>query len=213
MLWKNKASFLISYLLVILVLAAGTVSCGYAFQTSHNPYSDEGLNTLYIQHLANATPQPGVEDLVYNSLTRALLARGRWKLVASESAADVVLGGTVSAAAYSVANLQQVQSLLPALGQLFSTSSANIPAIAVAQSYSAVLGYDLVLKRSRSKPGQSPVLWTHGFSKGKQFPSANQLDVPGTTAPLINQSEFERALTELSGLIATDAEESMFSRF
>ena len=91
--------------------------------------------------------------------------------------------------------------------------TANIPDQSVAQSYSAGLSCTFTLKKIKRKEGENPILWSNSFSKGKQFPSANQLDVPGTTSPLINQSEFERALGDLAPMIALDAEESMFSRF
>ncbi len=207
MLWKNN-----TYLL-LLFLSFGGLSCGYTFQTSRHSYLNEGLETIFIQHLENRTQQSGVEVLVYNSMMRILLARGRWKVVASEADADVLFSGSVVSAAYSVGNLQQVQSLQTGLGRLLSTGQANIPLNTVAQSYNAVLECQFNLKRNRPKPGQAPILWTNAFSKTKAFPSANQLDVPGTTSPLINQSEFERALSEMSALIAIDSEESMFSRF
>jgi len=213
MFWKNNSTLLHLLRFLPLLLSLGNLGCGYTFQTSRNTYSDEGLETVFIQHLSNGTGQSGVEVVVYNSLLRALLARGRWKVVASESSADVILSGSVVSAGYSVGNLQQIQSLQPGLGRFFSAGLANIPVNTVAQSYNAALGCQFTLKLNRPKAGQSPILWANTFSRVKAFPSANQLDVPGTTSPLINQSEFERALTDMSTWIAADAEESMFSRF
>lgn len=195
-------------------LALGGQGCGYTFQTSRSSYSDEGLQRVYIQRIKNLTDQPGAEDVVYNSLLRAILAKGRWKVVGLESAAEVILSGSVNSATYSVAGLQQVQNLQPSgIGSNFSTKIAKIPAQAVAQSYSAVLSCQFMLRDARRPVSKNPTLWTNTFTRTKPFPSANQLDVPGTTSSLINQSEFERAMVEMATLIAADAEESMFSRF
>ena len=45
------------------------------------------------------------------------------------------------------------------------------------------------------------------------FPGNNQLGVFGTTSHLINESEFERALQELSERVALDMTENLFSMF
>ena len=211
MSWIHHAKFFMTGL--ALALGLDGLGCGYTFQTSRNSYADDGYEKVYIQQPINLTTQPGVGGLVYNSILKALLGRGRWKVVGNESSADLILIGSVNAASFSVANLQQIKNLQTGLGRSFSVGTANIPDQSVAQSYSAVLSCSFTLKKIKRKEGENPILWSNSFSKGKQFPSANQLDVPGTTSPLINQSEFERALGDLAPMIALDAEESMFSRF
>lgn len=60
---------------------------------------------------------------------------------------------------------------------------------------------------------KNKILWTTSLSRSEPFQSANQLDVPGTTSALINESMFERALSDLSTIIANDAHSLMMNIF
>jgi hypothetical protein len=65
----------------------------------------------------------------------------------------------------------------------------------------------------KPKPSGRVALWSMGFSKQKTFPGANQVDVPGTTSVLINDSEFNRALSDLARNMMEDVHESMLAMF
>jgi hypothetical protein len=198
-----------------LSVVLGLGGCGYSLQTSQNPYRADDVEKVFVRHLDNHSAQPGVEDLVYNGIIRSLLASGKLRVVAREAEADATLSGSVDSAQFTVSNLQQIQNLQPILGQYFSSDSkrAMIPAIGVAQNYSAVLACTFLLKRTHTKMTQNPTLWSGSFATSKVFPSANQLDVPGTTSSLINQSEFERALSDMVVTLMANVHESMFLKF
>ena len=68
-------------------------------------------------------------------------------------------------------------------------------------------------KLAQMKVPKRSVIWSSTFSRSKPFPGANQLDVPGTTSSLINDSEFDRALSDLSRSMMDDVHESMLAMF
>ena len=57
------------------------------------------------------------------------------------------------------------------------------------------------------------VLWFDTFLRQKSFSASTYLGALGTTSALINESDYERTLGELSLGIVMDAEESMNSIF
>lgn len=70
-----------------------------------------------------------------------------------------------------------------------------------------------------AKPGapgtkiQPAEIWASGFSRAKGFPATNQLDAFGNTSPLINESEFDRALKDLAESLTGDLHESILAGF
>lgn len=62
------------------------------------------------------------------------------------------------------------------------------------------------------EPGRV-LVWQSDFSRQRPFPSNNQLGVFGTTAALINDSEFDRALRENAAAMSNDLFESMLAIF
>lgn len=190
--------------------------CGYYLQNSHNEILDkEGIQTVYVKPLVNNTYKPGIENVVYNALIRTLLSHRRVKLVQSEAAADAVLQGSVSMAQFVIAGSTTANQLSPYSGSIATLPGSNldISHTSVATVYSAFLGCDFSLRRRVTPPGKRTVVWSSSFSRSKPFAAANQLDVLGTTSALINESEFERALSEMATNMMDDLHESMLAMF
>lgn len=56
-------------------------------------------------------------------------------------------------------------------------------------------------------------IWSGGFGGSKEFPGNTKTGVLGTTADLINESEFDRALWDLAQAMTTEVHESMMAMF
>jgi DNA polymerase III delta subunit len=182
-------------LLTVLPFAL-LAGCGYTLQNSHSEMLEkEGIRTIYVKPLINNTFKPGIENVVYNALIRTLLSHGRVKLAHNEADADAVLQGNVDSAAFTVAGLTTASALPPGIS---STPGIDLQNTQVASVYSAYLSCDFTLVRRVVPPGKRKVVWSAPFSRSLPFASANQLDVPGTTSALINESEFERALADMA---------------
>lgn len=197
-----------STLLTVLVLLQG---CGYGFQSSKSSsLRKEGVETVYVAPFTNNTYKPGVENLVYNSLVRGLSGYGRVKIVQSRALADAVLEGAVSTASFGSIASSYVSSMKP------DGVGGNLPTagFSVAGAYQANLACSFSLNRTRiRKKGQSAQVWAASFSRTLSFAGANQLDVPGTTSSLINDSEFDRALTDMAKAMMDDVNNSMVAMF
>jgi hypothetical protein len=193
--------------LLIFLLLQG---CGYSFQSSRSSaFEKEGIEKVYVAPFTNGTYKPGVENLVYNSLVRGLSGYGRVKIVQHRELADAVLEGSVSTASFASIGNSQVSSMLPSIGGGLPTS-----VFPVASTYQAILSCTFSLNRIRiKKKGQKAVVWTGSFNRWLPFAGANQLDVPGTTSPLINDSEFDRALTDMAKSMMDDVNNSMVAMF
>jgi hypothetical protein len=176
----------------------------------------EGIRRIYVSPIQNNTYKPGVENLVYNQLVRTISASRRVELVQRTEDADAVLHGTVTAASYGPAGTTTADKLYP------SDKVPGVPRgsteVVVATEYNATLqcNFSLVARVPRpEKPESRPnaTVWGSSFSRAKAFPGNNQLDVFGTTSPLINESEFDRALRDLARSMMSDLEESMLAMF
>jgi len=197
-----------SKILVVAVIAAclGT-QCGYTLQSSRSPLLEkENIRRIYVYPLTNNTYKAGVENLVYNSLIRTLATGRRVALVQHPEDADAFLRGSVTAA-------QSVPSAATTADKLTPSGLGLSNAIKVATVYSASLACEFSLIRRVAKPGQRGTIWSSSFSRNKSFPASNQLDVPGTTTALINDSEFDRAISDLAESMMGDVHESMLAMF
>lgn len=197
--------------LFILGLAFGSfIGCGYSFQNTRNPLkTQEGVEKIYVSPLLNNTYKAGVESVVYNNLIRVLASHRRVEIVKSLKEADASLDGVIVGASYVGISGTHVSDLSPGgVGQGLPTSG-----FAVSSIYSATLICSFSLNRRKELPNKSSLLWSSTFSRNKPFAAANQLDVPGTTSPLINESEFERAIGDLARSMMDDVHESMLALF
>jgi hypothetical protein len=195
------------------------MACGYSLQTSQNPLLlKEGIRKIYIPPVVNNTYKAGIENTVYNSLVRTLSAQKRVILVQNSADADAVLNTSIQTATYGMSAGTSVSGLNPSgLGSKLPTAS-----YVIATEYSATLTCSFYLEETKKKTDpqiipqkrkKKPYTWSSWFSRSKTFPALNQLDVPGTTSPLINESEFERALSDLASSMMYDVHEAMLAMF
>ena len=220
-----------SFLIGIVFVMEFALGCGYTFQNSKNPLlAKEGIRKVYVSPIINNTFKVGIENTVFNELIRTLNSQKRITIVREKSEADAILTGTIIVASYVTTGSASVGSLSPA-GVGASLPTATYP---IATQYTSTLTCSFALtgvnappptfapskkKASSStkkvEPGKRnrPYQWASIFSRTKPFPGSNQLDVPGTTSPLINDSEFERALSDIAHSMMTDVHESMLAMF
>ncbi|MGE0615162.1 MAG: LPS assembly lipoprotein LptE [Bacteriovoracia bacterium] len=175
-------------------------------QTSSNPVlASRGVKKVYIQPIRNETYKAGVENVLYNAVLKRISTHAQVKIVHNREDADAILTGIVEAAAYNAAAGTNVRNL-PGASPTFQAQPVPID---VASVYGANLACTFALSRTKNDER----LWGSGFSRSRTFPANNQLGVLGTTSALINDSEFDRAISELADEIAGDVHESMFSMF
>jgi hypothetical protein len=191
--------------LLITVLAG----CGYTFQTSGSPLSQkEGVRKIYVEPFINNTYKAGVENVVYNALVRSISVHRRVRLVSRPEQADAVLKGYVNEADF-LSTVSQPAHVLP--------SQNGVPDafkdVLVSTEYSATLSCTFSLERQHPGPRQRTVVWRGGFTRSKPFAGSNQLGVRGTTSALINESEFDRALSDIANSMTGDVHESMLAMF
>jgi hypothetical protein len=84
----------------------------------------------------------------------------------------------------------------------------------IANDYNAILTCTFTLTRRESIPGHpAGTVWAGNFSRSKLYPGSNQLGVLGTTSGLINDSELDRTILDISHDMMVDVREAMLSRF
>ncbi|HTL11756.1 MAG TPA: hypothetical protein VL588_04675, partial [Bdellovibrionota bacterium] len=145
------------------------------------------------------------EQRLYNSLVQALAASTDLRIAGTAEGADAIMTASISQADYS-ASAQTTASKIPPIGA--GPENRVVPV-----EYRAILGCRFSLRRRNPGPNQREGIWSGSFSRSQVFPANAQLGVLGTTTALINDSEFDRALTNLAALISRDAGESLRSYF
>lgn len=198
---------------LLIFSAAFDTGCGYGIRRpGTNLLSEkEGIHKIYVAPFNNQSLKPGVENVVFNQVSRVLASSAQIQIVSFEKDADAVLKGVVESASYASAGGAPVQSLKPEkMGEGSFIATRN-----VATQYAANLSASFILTRrvavSKTKgPGN---IWSGGFSRGKNFQANNQLGMFGTTNALINDSNFDRSLSEIAISMAYDLQESLFSQF
>jgi hypothetical protein len=187
--------------LIGLLAASG---CGYHLrETTHALRDQHGVQSVYVEPLKNRTYKTGVENHVYNALMRVIAAGDRIRLVRSAEEADAILSGNVSRAEYGILASTTEEALLP-------KSIGGRKDVQVATVYQANLACEFNLRR---RGLADKTLWSSNFSRAKPFASQNQLGTLGRTSALINESEFERALQDLTENMVADVHESMLAGF
>jgi hypothetical protein len=196
----------------IVLLLSG---CGYALQGTHShELEKEGIRRIYVTTIRNDTYKPGVENVAYNELLQSLSAFRGIQLVSSPEDADAILTGVVSTAESQVAGTGAAPSLNPqTIGVALPVIQPSFQTIYIATLYNAVLGVSFTLTRRNPKSGQKAIIWSGSFSRTGIFPASNQLGSLGTTSQLINSSEFDRAVHDISKDMMIDVREAMLSRF
>jgi len=188
-------------LLTCLLLLA----CGYTLKqsTTRSPLLvREGVHKVYIAPVKNNSYKPGVEITVYNELLKYVSSQDEVELVLSPDEADAIISGAVGGADYSPSGYTDASSLEPtSIGEQFQRFL--VPSIFTA-SLSCTFNLQTSVKNKT---------WGASFSRSKTFSANNQLGVLGTTSSIINDSEFDRALSDLAKSMMSDVHESLMARF
>ena len=180
------------------------LACGYSLQTSRSELVErEGIHKLYIRPVTNNTLRLGVENIVYNALIRSVAAYRHVRLVQNLADADSFLDSTIWEVKSTVSASQSA-------GTFPVTFYSTLP---VANEYSAQLVCQFSLFKIADSKGPTRLLWGSNFTRQKLFPAFVALGVPGTTSPLITETEFYRTIGDLAQSMMDDVHESMFSIF
>ena len=210
-MWSARRS--VPLILLALSAAAPVLGgCGYTLQRSAGPlFNREGIHRIYIAPIDNETYKPGVENVVFSALTRKISAQSDVTLTRYQEDADAVIKGTVSQADYSVGAKTTADQLA---GADPADRSRNRQTI-VGTQYKARLQCRFQLEKRvvRGSAETRKKVWASRFSRSKVYPGNNQLGVLGTTSALINDSEFDRALSDLAESMMGDVYEAMVSVF
>jgi hypothetical protein len=200
-----------------LTLAQGLAACGYTLKkTDDTLLRQQGVYTLYVEPLGNDSYKAGGDNLVYNELLRSLSAQSGVRIVQRLEDADAVLSGEVESASYRAGGTTKAEKLFPYhlnSDLVTKNEDLDLARIAVATQYRATLATQFVLRKRAPGGGKGQELWAGSFTRSLSFPATNQLGIYGNTSPLINESEFERALREIARNMMRDLNESMSSRF
>jgi hypothetical protein len=185
--------------------------CGYSIRGGKNgALEKEGIRKIYVAPAVNDTYRYGVENVVYNSLIRSLSAYSGIKLVSDSNVADAILTSRVTQASSQVSST----SFANALNPTGIPTPASFGSLLIATEYNAILSCSFLLVRREPLPGHpAGTVWTGSFTRSKLYPASNQLGVLGTTSGLINDSELDRTILDISHDMMVDVRESMVSRF
>lgn len=197
--------------LLLLLSFASATGCGYTLRHSDVPLlAKAGVRRIYVKPVENSTFKPGIEQQIYNSLIRVLSSQTNLHLVSSAADADATLLTSVTDASYSI-SVTATANTIPPVGT--GSNERLVPT-----EYRADLACEFNLQKINKKkptpkgPTMEP-LWGGRFSRSQNFPANTQLGTLGTTTALINESEFDRALTNLAEQVGRDASESLLSTF
>jgi hypothetical protein len=202
----------------VFAMQSAFFGCGYHLQGARNELLEkEGVRRVYVKPLVNNTFKTGVENVVYNALVKTLISHERVKIVMNKDDADAVIEGVVQEAQFKAVGWASADRLAPLSSNLPAGANqiqvSNLNTFSVATVFSADLRCDFTLDRKVPVPGKKKNIWRSSFAASKPFPASNQLDVPGTTSALINESEFERAMGELATGMMDEVHESMLGMF
>lgn len=183
--------------------------CGYTLQGVHSQILEkEGIRRIFIAPVINNSYKSGVENQVYNALLKKLANQYSIIFVRSPEEADAVLQGVVQSALYAMS--------APTTGDQLPKSpggTGDFSKIQIASVYQSRLDCSFSLVRRNPPSGKPAEVWNVSLSRTLPFPGANQLGALGTTSALINESEFDRSLSEMAQAMALDVRESILNRF
>ena len=175
--------------------------CGYTLRGNTRPFFDQKhIRTLYVAPVKNNSFKPGVEIVVYNALRKRVAQGGYVRIVDSPAQADAQFVAAVQQAGYTPFALTSVKDIGPI--------NSGPSSVQVASLYEATLQVQFALKGREESS-----LWSETLTRTKRFAASTYFGAAGSTSALINESEFERTLLDLSVSIVTDAEESINTLF
>ncbi len=173
--------------------------CGYNLRGDTRPLFDKyEIKTVYVPPVKNNSYKAGVEIVVYNALRKKLSEGGYIRIVDKEDLADASFSAIVYKAYYDAGAATTANVLSSVEG---NTAPSNVQ---VATLYTVNLKVAFVLRKLKD----SKVIWSDELTRSKTFAATTYLGSLGSTSALINESDFDRTLSDLSLTIVTDAEES-----
>jgi len=185
---------------------------------------DSLVKTINANHQLTLVQDPKLADAILKSTITAAHDSGMSGTIASQlSPGGVQISGTV--AGFQINTMYNAN--LACTFSIVAARALKIPPMKKEKTPSELseeeetdedTEYDDMDIEEGAKPKivttpKATTLWTTSLSRSEPFQSANQLDVPGTTSPLINESMFERALSDLATYIANDAHALLMNIF
>ncbi len=189
-------------LFLMIFFELGMTGCGYTLRGSTRPvFESKNIRTLYIAPVQNNSYKSGVDITLFNALRKRWSSGGFVRIVDREDQADAKLYATVTTATSAPGSPVPAEQIFPI---------GNAPkGVQLATTYVVNLGVAFRLVLSKGEE----VLWADALSRQKVFQAVTFLRQFGNTSALINESEFERTLGDLSQAIVVDAEESVHALF
>ena len=194
--------------LVFLFPSLVLTACGYNLRGNTRPFFEKNnIHNIYVEPVKNDSYKAGIEITVYNALRKRIAQGGYVRLVDKESLADAKITSSVMDASYTPAAITT--------GDQISSGDPTIPLhpelsnIQIAKSYNVNLKVRFTLYLEHP----AKVLWGDVIYRSKSFASTVYLGQAGSTSALINESDYERSLSELSVNVVTDADESINTIF
>lgn len=187
---------------LLFLLISFLPACGYNLRGNTRPFfTDHQIHTIYVQPIKNNSYKAGIEITVYNALRKRIAEGGYVRIVDQPDLADASMVCSVQDASYAPAGITTAEQVQPL--------NAGKSDVQVASSYNVNLQVKFALYQNH--PSHS--LWADELIRSKSFQATTYVGALGTTSALINESDFERTLSDLSVSIVTDAEESINSIF
>ncbi len=185
-----------------MVLFLLSACSGYTLRGNTRPFfAEHQIRTLYVEPVKNNSYKAGVEITLYNALRKRIAEGGYVRIVDRPELADATMKASVQDASYAPAGITTAELITP-----LNTGKEGVQ---VASSYSVNLKvrFNLV----QNNPPRN--LWGDELARIKSFQATNYIGSLGSTSAIINESQFERTIADLSVSIVTDAEESINSIF
>ena len=198
-------------------------SCGYNLRGDNRAFFEKyKIQKIYVAPAKNLTFKAGAEIIIYNALRKRIAQGGYVKIVSTPKEADAIMYehvvevGSTPLAAVSPPGMSSAATVEPGpTGALVVKPVSPYPGAPgpsnVAQFTSLAQARLRVRFQIYRQGADGKSLWSQEFTQVKNYSNSVYLGAEGNTSALISASEFERALSDLSTLIVTDAEESVNS--
>lgn len=190
---------LIAVLVLVSLAASG---CGYGFRGRQNPWTAQGMRSVYVRMLTNNTLRSGLEVPFTSGIVREFARGRRINLVSDEKDADGYILGSIDVFE------SRVNSFSSVTGITKDPLARGLEEQVIASEYVANAAVTVTLI---SKTGG--LLWSQQFTRSKIYPAGNRFGLQGTTSALINSSLEQLALNDIIQFIASDVYDTMLEAF